>query len=252
MKKEEPLIEPVLVCCPTSASKRYCVKEWLEWLVGVDGLTYPNFKIVVFDNSDDGGIYTSFCNKYFKNKYGQDNDQFTSIYIKTKSKNVFERMTHSCEAMRQYALQKGFKKILLLESDIFCEKTVIEDLMACCFPVVGSLFDRDEGAARRLMIQKIIKEAPDSLWSENFFTGEEIGFVDGTVKKVSSVGLGCVLIDKSVLERFEFAFTSNSAPDKHFSEAMFDMGQNVYACTSSMATDHINKEWVFNVSGFGK
>lgn len=232
----------ILVCCPTAAVKNYCFEEWLE---NTMNLKYPNYQIRLFDNTPDSGYNTIKLNKLFRSKYGENNHKFKSIHVPVDNdESVIERMIYASEEMRQYAIKKNYSHILHLESDVFATENIIEELLFHDKQVIGALYDRDEGIYRKLMIQKIVKEAPDSLLSLNFKSGEEIGFINGSIKKVSSVGLGAVLINMSVLKNLPFRyFGDDAAPDKYLMESFHMMGVKIYAHTGLICPRHENQEW---------
>jgi hypothetical protein len=239
----------VLVCAPTASSKEYCFKEWLD---NTMNLNYPNYDIRLFDNTyKDGGEFSLKMNSIFKNKYGKSNNKFYA-YSSSRINNmkddaigsVISRMAMSHNDCREYAIKYGYDYILHLETDVFPPSNVIEQLMSSNKKVIGGLYDRDEGKWRKLMVQKHIYAAPRAVNSVNFEAGEEIGFVNGTLKQVSSIGLGCVLIHNSVFKNIPFRFVPGEAnhPDSYFSEDCFRKSIKIYADTSVYCR-HDNKAW---------
>ena len=241
MSKNKSTFPKVLVCCPTAKAKQYCFEEWLD---SVMSLSYPNFKVVVFDNSNDKGVFASSMNFIFKSKYGQFNPKFKALFCETNSRSVVERMTQATELMRQYAVKHEYEYILSLESDVFPPSDVIEELMFHKVDVVGALYDRDEGSYRKFCVQKITKEAPDSLLSLNLTSAEEeLNLIKKELVKVSSVGLGCVLINMNILKNIPFRFMSSEVhPDQYFSETMAMSNVKIHLDTSVVCR-HENKEW---------
>ena len=134
--------------------------------------------------------------------------------------------------------------MLHLETDIFPPLDVIENLLAKDKKVIGGLYDIDEGKYRFTMAQKHIYSAFHVISCVNFVTGDEISFVDGTIKPISSIGLGCVLIHNSVFKTIPFRFVKNKNvhPDSYFSEDCFTKKIKIYADTSIYCR-HDNKAW---------
>lgn len=64
----------VLIAAPTSAYKHYCFEDWLDNALKIQ---YPNFKIVLFDNTSDDGESAAYQNEYYRKNYG--GDQFECI-----------------------------------------------------------------------------------------------------------------------------------------------------------------------------
>lgn len=245
----------VLVVAPTSVQKKYCFEAWLKAALS---LHYPNYSIRVFDNTPNNRLYTDYMNKVFTTNYGEKNAKFGAYYVKSGHKNVNARIADSSNAMLQYAITKGFDYIFSLETDVICPPNAIEELMYHEKNVIGALYDRDEGRYRKLTIQKNIKVAPRFIRSMNLTDlgenkDEEITFVDGEVKKVSSVGLGCVLIkikpvfvDKKINFRFDYS-RSNFSPDSLFSEDCFRNNISIFAHTGVICQHFNNSSHWFGV-----
>jgi len=78
----------------------------------------------------------------------------------------------------------------------------------------------------------------------NFERNEDLCFIDGNIKKVSHVGLGCVLIKKNVLKKIPFRFEKGIGihPDSFFAEDCFKNKISIYADTSVICK-HENQAW---------
>lgn len=239
----------VLVCAPTASSKNYCFNEWLE---NVMNFNYPNFDIRLFDNTyKDGGEFTQYMNNTFEKKYGKGNNKFYA-FNSAKINNiqddaigsVISRMAMSHNDCREYAIKYGYQSMLHLETDVFPPLNVIEQLLVQNKKIIGGIYDRDEGKWRKAMLQKHIYSSPVNINSINFEATEDAYFIDGTIKQVSSVGLGCVLINSSVFKNIPFRFVEGQGnhPDSYFSEDCFKKGYKIYADTS-VYCKHDNKAW---------
>lgn len=232
----------VLISSPTANAKNYCFHAWIE---NVMNFTYPNFEVRLFDNSIDGGKNAQYLNEEYKKTY--NNDKFLAAHSKTDHiSSVIERMCVSHNLCRETILNDDFEYMLHLETDIFPEKSVIENLMYNKKEVVGAVYDRDGGIYRTAMLQKHIWSSPFNVTAFNFEVGEELFAIDGTCKPYASVGLGCVLIHKTVLDKIPFRFIKNQRghPDKYFSEDCFRNNIKIYADTS-LYCRHDNKPWGF-------
>lgn len=231
----------ILVSCPTAKSKNYCFIEWLENSML---FKYPNYEIVVFDNTPDEGENTQFLNDTFNRLYGKST-KFKAIHANIKGvSSLIERMAIASNEMRDYFIKGDYTHLLSLESDVFPEHSIIEDLMIHGKMVVGALYYRDMGRWRKLTIQHQVKRSPYYNVSFNMAAGEETFFIDGTLKKVASVGLGCVLISRPVLEKIKFRYLEGQDlhPDTLWSEDVYLNGWIILADTSLIAR-HFNTEW---------
>jgi hypothetical protein len=230
----------VLISAPTANAKNYCFHEWIE---NVMNFTYPNFEVRVFDNSIDNGKNAQYLNSEYKKLF--NNNKFMGYHSKTDySNSVIERMCVSHNLCRETLLNGDYEYLLHLETDIFPQQNVIENLMCYKKEVVGAIYDRDEGKHRTAMLQKHIWSSPFNVTAFNFEAGEELFAIDGTCKPYASVGLGCVLIHKSVLQKIPFRFikNQNGHPDKYFAEDCFRNNIKIYADTS-MYCNHNNQAW---------
>lgn len=235
------MFKKVLVCAPTAKAKNYCFDQWIE---NVMSFKYPEFKVALYDNTQDGGANAKYLNRRFSELYG-NTGKFTAYHSKTdKITSVIERMCISHNLCRELALNEGYDYILHLETDVFPNPDVIESLMYHNKQVVGALYDRDEGIWRKTMLQKRIYNAPFNISSVNFLVGEELHVINGEIKQFAHVGLGCVLIHSSVLKKIKFRFVSKetSHPDTYFAEDCFRNKIKIYGDTS-LYCRHENTPW---------
>jgi hypothetical protein len=235
----------ILICAPTASAKNYCFDAWID---NVMSFTYPNFEIRLFDNTLDNGVNAKYLNEKFYSKYGKS-DKFLAqnsmvLHSIKKDESVISRMCVSHNDCRDYMLNNRFDIMLHLETDVFPQKDIIEELLFANKSVVGGLYYRDSGKNRIVMLQHRLYRAKNYAYSKNFEVGEDVSFVDGTVKKSSHVGLGCVLIKKSVFNKIKFRFVpnENNHPDSYFAEDCFRNKIQIYAHTGCVAR-HENKSW---------
>jgi hypothetical protein len=235
----------ILICAPTASAKNYCFEEWIE---NVMNFTYPNFDIRLYDNTQDGGANAEYLNNYVAQKYGSYKNFFAENSLLKNVINdkdsVIERMAASHNDCRNEAITKGYQFILHLETDVFPQHDIIEQLLFSRKSVVGALYCRDEGIYRILMIQSRVYRGFNSFTSINLSTNDEINFCAEKLREVASVGLGCVLIEINVLKKIKFRFEKgvNNHPDTYFSQDCFRNGIKIFANTSLIAR-HDNKAW---------
>jgi len=235
----------VLICSPTANVKNYCFDEWLD---NVMNFSYPNFEVRLYDNTDDKGNNSDLLNKKYQAKYGY-NKKFFAVNSLIKNdahgiKSVIEKMCISHNDCRQYAIENKFDYMLHLESDVFPKKDIIQKLLVHCKNVVGGIYYRDEGKFRKPMIQRKVYITNSFVISMNFDKSEDIHFMDGTLKQVAHIGLGCVLIGVKVFDKIKFRFSKEEGfhPDTYFAEDCFRNKIPIYADTSCIAR-HENKSW---------
>lgn len=236
----------VLVCCPTSGHKNYCFEDWIE---NVLNFTYPNYKIRLFDNTDDAGINASNLNKFVGYMHGDIGDKFhaesTILKHNLKTKSVIAKMCFSHNDCREFALKNDYDYMLHLESDVFPPADVIERLMFHRKNIVGGLYYIDEGINRKAMVMEKLELSKNNITTfPSSYYGGEIRLFDGEIKRVAQIGLGCVLISKKALERIVFRYEPqrNAHPDTYFSEDC-EMKNIPIHLDSSVVCRHENQSW---------
>jgi len=237
----------VLISCPTAKVKDYCFKEWIE---NVWSFTYPNYDVVMFDNTVDGGDYARHLNKYFKQNYGYDKNKkfkaYNSLVLNkvNRKMEVTERMCLSHNDCRLEVLNNDYEYLFHLESDVFPPKDVIERLLFHKKKFVNGTYYTDEGAYRRAMIQIPIEIASDYGTSYWITSKDEITYVNGETYQMALAGLGCALIHYTLLKKIEFRFVNgiNKHPDTFYAEDCADRNIPVFLDTSIIC-EHKNQSW---------
>jgi GT2 family glycosyltransferase len=224
----------VLVGTPTFDGKNYCYDDWIE---NVKSLTYPNYDIFIADNS---------LTRDNSEKLKEDSDIIVEYVTNhTNRKSVMKRIADSHNAVRQYALDGGYDFLLHLESDVFPPKNVIQELLSFNTKAIGASYEIYDGDERQVMVR-----IAENDYSDNTIvsSGDKIDrHIDGKIKMVWSVGLGCNLLHRSVLEKIEFRhqfMDEKPIPsDTLFSWDMREKGIPQY-WHSGIYCEHRNKAWV--------
>lgn len=236
----------VLVACPTAAAKNYTAEEWI---VNTNKFYYPNYDIAMFDNTDDNGENVDYLRDLAK-KHLICGNKFTVSPVKLPwQESLIKKMCLSHQECANLAISGGYSHLLHLESDVIAPPETIDQLIQHNLPVVGALYYRDSGKSRRLMAQKHIMRSPKNIIAENFLPEEDVCFIDGTLKKVAAIGLGCVLINVDVLKKIKFRYVDGEEtfPDSYFAEDCFRNNIRIMADTS-LICKHNNENW--GVYGF--
>ena len=219
----------VLVGVPTYSGKKYCQDEFLS---RVKSLTYPNYDILIVDNSKEKDNYKELM----KHK------DINCLYVKPKQKHFRAVMAETHEEIRQYALRGKYDFLLHLESDIIPPNDVIERLMIHNKQIVSAVYFIQEGYRSHLMIQKT-EEFGDIREMANIKDGEDLNMMDGKLHKVFGHGLGCALIHKEVLKEIPFRWSGGDlTPDSYWSFDTNASGFVKYVDTSVLC-DHRNESW---------
>jgi len=202
----------VLVGCPTSDHKAYCLKEYLE---GVKNLSYKYFDFVLVDNSETNDYYNKLKRKGVK-------------VIKDKYKEgAKDRVINSRNKLRDYFLKNDYDYYLSLEQDVVPPKDVIEKLMKHDKEICSGLYFKEkEGELIPIMY------LPHKEGFAKLLKFEEIP--ENELIEVVTAGLGCVLIKRNVMEKIKFRYEKNEKPwdDVWFCEDARKKGFKVYVDTS--------------------
>jgi len=204
----------ILVCCPTSSHKEYCLKEYLG---GIKNLTYKNFDLVLADNSKNDNYL----------------DKLKELNVKVIKGEYFEsakdRVIHSRNILRKYCLDNNYDYFLSLEQDIVPPKDAIERLLKHNKEITSALYFY-LGDDKKTLLPMVWVHYEDEYAKRLMI--DEIP-ADEIIEVVTS-GLGCILIKRDVLEKIEFRHVKNEEPwdDLWFCEDAREKGFKVYVDTS--------------------
>lgn len=223
----------VLVCSPQHESKDYCFDEWVE---RVKNLTYPNYEVLLADNSET----REYCKKI-------ESHGIKTIYIRDKGKGIINKMAEAHESCRKYALRNNFDYMLHLETDVIPPFDVIERLMSHKKNVISATYDIMQGKERKamIMIDEKSHRFVRGYRTNKYIEQEEPLFFDGKVKRVFHAGIGCILIKSNVLEKFEFRSVKelDYHPDSHFANDLYQQNISIYV-DPTINCKHLNSTWL--------
>jgi hypothetical protein len=227
----------VLLAFPTSNKKNYCINEFIKQLINI---TYP-VDILVIDNSrklNDESAKFIPLRGIIKGSY------FDAIrYVK---EDRIENIIRDCHnQIRDKVLKHNYDFLFSLESDIFTAPNIVEHLLSFKKHVVGLGYF----IGQQLNSYHICHET-ESLGHYNIHSpmtpGQSFVFSDGKLKKCNQLGLGCLLVHRSVLEKIEFRIDEKDGnlkfDDQYFHEDCQKLGIPVYVDTMNMAY-HWNQNW---------
>ena len=235
------MLPKVLIAAPTANTKNYCFNEWIN---NISKFTYLNFDVALFDNTDDVGENTTYLNETYKKNYGTFG-KFLCLKSKTNNEmDIMEKLAISHNDCKNYCLDKNYDYLLHLETDVFPETDAIERLLSFNKMLVGGLYYIDEGISRRLMAQQYIYRGFMQSKGVNFLPNDDSYFIDGTLKRVFHIGLGCMLIKKTILNKIIFRSQKGvfQAPDGYFAQDCKAQGMPIY-CDTSLICKHKNENW---------
>ena len=219
----------ILVAAPTSSIKDYCFSEWIA---NVRAFSYSNFDVFLADNSRDKEYHKALQRCGLKVKH----------IPQTGGRAIQHYVALSHEACRKQAISGGYDYMLHLETDVFPPHNIIELLLAHRKKVCGAMYHIKQGEESTLMLQQL--ENHEELFGHAYsysLEEEDMSFVDGKLKSVFSLGLGCVLIHRSVLKKFPFRWEEGADvfPDSIWSGELDMSNQPKYVDTSILC-EHKN------------
>ena len=202
----------VLVGCPTCDVYGYCLQEYLQ---GVKDLTYPNYDLLIVDNSKDKEYYKKICADVVKGEYVEP---------------AVKRIVISRNILRKEVLEK-YDYFLSLEQDVIPPKDIIERMLKSGKKLVTGVYYNfqminGKNQLRPLLWKRIGKDRVKAL------SFEEIE--GGSLMEVGACGLGCLLIDKEILKNIKFRYdpNDNGFDDMWFCQDTFNQGHKIFADTS--------------------
>ena len=233
MSKKKKKLPKILVGGPTFDGKNYCFEDWIK---NAKSFTYSNYDIFLADNSD-----TEENSLMYKEKHNINCKWITN----SENKNsTLQRVCDGHNAVRKYMIDNDYDFLLHLESDVFPPKDIINRLLAHNKQLVGATYYLYDDDKRELMTRLM---DVDYGKESSMIKGETAELlVDGGLKSVWSVGLGCNLIHKSVFEKVKFTFAKQNK-EIIFSDTTFsiDTRKNKIAqyWDTSLICEHRNRTW---------
>lgn len=209
----------ILVGCPTSIHKKYCLKEYVN---GIKSLTYKNFDVLIVDNSENNDYYNEI-----KKELPCIKDRWFE--------NARDRIVHSRNLLRKKVLDEGYDYFLSLEQDIIPPKDIIEKLLKHSKKIVSALYFKTDpnGTLSPLLWIK------DYIGTRKAYLDEVEG---NKLIKAEACGVGCILIHKAVLKDIKFRYDKNQEgfDDVFFCKDAIGKGFEIY-CDTGIKCKHLIK-----------
>ena len=227
----------ILIAAPQADVKNYCFEQWLR---NIRHFSYPQSNIDIFlaDNS-----HTTDNLDYIRSM------GVKGVHIPKNGRGIIEVMAECHQACLDYANENDYDYLLHLETDIFPEHNILEELMTYKKPVVCGLYSIFDGAYREPMLRLIEKNNAGYVRAYGI-SGSTSLYIDGKLLKVYSGALGCTLINSSVFDKIKFRHdpTQHQFPDTWFSQDLYQQNIPIYVSTKSQCK-HINKSWgTYNIN----
>ena len=189
------MIPKVLVGCPTSDHKSYCIDKYVE---AVKSLTYKNYDILIVDNSKE-------------NSYSERIKELGLNVIKSvHHEGARDRIIESRNILRKETLDKGYDYFLSLEQDVIPQKDVIERLIRHSEMVVSGLYFAVNLVKGKNVLRPLLWANFDPKTRLMYCLNKEYALNSNDFVEICACGLGCVLIHREILEDIKFRYESET------------------------------------------
>ncbi|MFH1173648.1 MAG: hypothetical protein V1725_00765 [archaeon] len=248
----------ILVGCPTSEHKAYCLKDYAD---AVKRLDYPNFDILLVDNSEHDAYMKAI------------HDAELSVIKGPYSKHVMQRIVDSRNLLVKMAIDGNYDCLFSLEQDVIPPRDALKQLLAAGKDVVTGVYCKPwtmavgeqatimplvwdyltEQDYTALLKHVQLKEKNPELYAL-LHTAKDYAEARQRVRKpitlaqvqkpelrqVKSAGVGCMLISRDVLKKIKFRTNSNGFDDMTFCEDLEKAGIPLFLSTA-VKCDHLVK-----------
>jgi hypothetical protein len=225
----------VLVAIPTYEGKDYIFNEMIT---AVMSFNYPNYDIIVIDNTKDF--------KYFlklKRRLGKRAGILRHV---ERGENSRQALCNAQNLARQKMLDENYAYLLFVESDLIPPPQTIEKLMSHNVPVVGVTYflGTTEQKVPCIFLKEYKQEALGM--GTRLLKKEEIPeYLNHGLKRVHGTGLGTTLIRRDIMQKYYF-WHDTRFNDKH-SDVYFYMDLDNAGIPVFVDTDlivpHYPSEW---------
>ncbi|MBS3108745.1 glycosyltransferase family 2 protein [Candidatus Woesearchaeota archaeon] len=215
----------VLVGCPTSFHKEYCIELYAD---SIKNLTYNNYDILLVDNSPD--------EKYLNKIKSLGINAIKGLYYESAR----DRIVASRNLLKEYVLKNNYDYLLSLEQDVIPPPDIIERMLSHNKKVIsGVYFARNVFENEKILIPLAYVEMPskNDLPSMRPLNEFEL-FYGPNLIKIISCGLGCVMIHKSILNNIQFRYDLNTFDDRWFCIDLLNKKIPLY-CDTSIKCRHM-------------
>jgi len=234
----------ILIVTPTSYHKDYCLEKWAY---SISQLTYDNLDILILDNT----LENEHVNIFNKFKF-RPNTYVMHVPKRDTDKDIRFTMLRCNEISRIFAIKNNYDYILSIESDVFPPiVNAVEILLEHKKEVVG--FDYFIGQYHNSM-PIVFNRLSENTYFKNDTQGTYMSGLmlhDGTLKEVVNLGLGFVLISRSVFATIPFRVDDNewvidcenfAHADTFFHIDLQKNGVPIY-CDTRYICRHMNQSW---------
>lgn len=221
------------------ATTIYDKKDYIFWKYynNIKSLTYPNYDILLVDNSADKQYITSLKRKGVRN-----------VVSVPRGRNSREAVANGMNKIREKVLKGGYDYWMSIESDLLPPKDIIERLLLHQKLCVGAMYvigyDYSPTQPPRPCLFKTRKLEDGTTGTYNLDQKEGFEHFGQGLIKMHGMGVGTTLIHRSLLEQFAFWWEDSEIKhsDVYFYMDLHNNGYDVYL-DSDIIIPHWNSDW---------
>jgi hypothetical protein len=254
MKKKEFLsksLPKVLVCRLVTKYKAYCLDSLID---SSKSLTYPNHKVVHFDNSE--GDYFKESLEWFGLNVVKTPHFYKELDKEGKQVTlpVRDMMARDMNYAREMVLSQGYDYMLILEQDIIPHEDIIERLLAHNEDIMSAFYWLDMQFAQvkgrdcwytPINYYEFKKTKDGEIIPNIVFQPDPKKFFYPSRKiPYAHSGFGCTLVSKKVLEKVVFRYDPSQIGqlDAYFYMDSIKAGFVPYLDTG-IIVQHLHEDW---------
>jgi len=229
----------ILIGCPTSDRYEYCVGLWLNRVK----------EIIAFSKAHDID-YLLVDNSKTDDFFKKLKDSGTNIVKAPYFEDVRERIAHSRNILREKALEENYDYFFSLEQDIIPPVDIIDRLLGHNKKIISAYYGKPADLRVQDKETEEIKDITIELSIVWLQEGDKIRranpseVLDKGIVSVGGFGVGCLMINREVLEKIKFRFEKGKAA---FDDMLFcldakKLGYELFL-DSNIRVEHLHKPW---------
>ncbi|MFH0970263.1 MAG: hypothetical protein V1776_02265 [Candidatus Diapherotrites archaeon] len=228
----------ILVGGPTCYLKHDSLNAFFA---GLNALTYPNFDVVLEDNSP-APTYSEKIRTLAQDwEVTHPGRTFRVIYSGETAHYARKRLVNGRNKIRELVVREKYDYFLSLEQDVVPPANVIEALLHTEKDIVGATY-YNKTPEKTLTIMAGTFENEEAKMKNIV---RSMGFLElfpTRILNVAYVGLGCTLIARTVLEKVSFRYEEDklASDDIYFCQDAREKGIETYLHTGMLCTHHFN------------
>jgi GT2 family glycosyltransferase len=209
------IMEKVLVACPTYEGKKYCLDKYIE---GIRALTYPNFDVLLVDNSKSEDYYNLIKSKGIP------------VIRAEWFEGARDRIVHSRNLIREKVLKDGYDYLFSLEQDVVPQPDTIQKLLRHKKEIVSGVVPIHHIIDGKKIIKPMIYvDSSVNKGKLNYIHPKELE--KPQLIRIKACALACVLIHRDVLKDITFRY-AEGFDDMTFCRDVQEKSHNIYVDTT--------------------